>query len=102
MDLQPGATAEVTTTVGPDRTAQALGNHGVHVLATPFLIGRLEDAAGAILRPRLPTGAGTVGPRVEMKHLGAAPVGMKVRAKATVPDADGRRFLVGVEALVQR
>src|SRR5438132_6290199 len=85
MDLEPGATAEVATTVGPDRTAHAMGNHGVHVLATPFLIGLLEDAAGAILRPRLPTGAGTVGTMVEMKHLAATPVGMKVRAKRPRP-----------------
>ncbi len=98
MDLQPGATAEVATTVGPDRTAHALGNHGVHVLATPFLIGLLEDAAGAILRPRLPTGAGTVGTMVEMKHLAATPVGMKVRAKATLLETDGKRFLFAVEA----
>jgi len=98
MDLQPGATAEVTTTIGPDRTAHALVNHAVHVLATPLLIGLLEDAAGAILRPRLPTGAGTVGTMVEMKHLAATPVGMKVRAKATLLETDGKRFLFAVEA----
>src|SRR2546422_8141026 len=98
MDLEPGATAEVTTTVGPDRTAHAIGNHGVHVLATPFLIGLLEDAAGAILRPRLPSGAGTVETMVEMKHLAATPVGMKVRPKATLLETDGKRFFFAVEA----
>ena len=66
MDLEPGATAEVTTTVGPDRTAHAMGNHGVHVFATPFVIGLLEDAAAAVRRPHLPPGAGTVGTMVEM------------------------------------
>jgi fluoroacetyl-CoA thioesterase len=98
VDIEPGATAEVGGTVGPDRTAHAMGNRGVHVYATPFLIGLLEDAAAAVLRPHLPTGAGTVGTMVEMKHLAATPVGMTVRAKATLLEQDGKRYLFAVEA----
>jgi fluoroacetyl-CoA thioesterase len=98
VDIALGATAEVGGTVGPDRTAHAMGNRGVHVYATPFLIGLLEDAAAAVLRPHLPTGAGTVGTMVEMKHLAATPVGMTVRAKATLLERDGKRYLFAVEA----
>jgi fluoroacetyl-CoA thioesterase len=98
VDIEVGATAEVGGTVGPDRTAHAMGNRGVHVFATPFLIGLLEDAAAAVLRPHLPTGAGTVGTMVEMKHLAATPVGMTVRAKATLLERDGKRYLFAVEA----
>ena len=90
MDLKPGATADVTATVGPDRTAHALGNHGVHVFATPFVIGLLENAANAVLQPHLSPGAGTVGTLVEMKHLTATPVGMRVRARATLLETEGR------------
>jgi len=98
MALEPGATAEVTTIVAPDRTAHAMGNHGVHVFATPFVIGLLENAAHAVLAPQLAPGAGTVGTMVEMKHLAATPVGMTVRAKATLLETDGKRFLFAVEA----
>src|SRR3972149_1341871 len=98
MDIQPGATAEVSLTVGLDRTAHAMGNTGVHVFATPFVVGLLEDAAQAVLRPQLPSGGGSVGTMVEMKHLAATPVGMKVRAKATLLETDGKRFLFAVEA----
>ena len=98
MDLKPGATADVTATVGPDRTAHAMGNHGVHVFATPFVIGLLENAANAVLQPHLSPGAGTVGTLVEMKHLAATPVGMNVRARATLLETDGKRFLFAVEA----
>jgi fluoroacetyl-CoA thioesterase len=98
MDLTPGATAEVSTTVSPDRTADAMGNRGVQVLATPFVIGLLEDAAGAVLKPHLPPGAATVGTMVEMRHLAATPVGMRVRATATLLETDGRRYLFSVEA----
>ena len=98
MDIKPGASAEVSMTVGPDRTAHAMGNTGVHVFATPFVVAILEDAAAAVLHPHLPPGVGTVGTMVEMKHLAATPVGMKVRATATLLETDGKRFLFAVEA----
>lgn len=98
MDWTPGATAEVGDTVTEDKTAHAMGHAGVHVLATPFVIGLLEEAAGAVIHPHLPAGAGSVGTMVEMRHLAATPVGMKVRAKATLLETDGRRFLFSVEA----
>ena len=46
----------------------------------------------------LSPGAGTVGTLVEMKHLAATPVGMKARAKATLLETDGKRYLFAVEA----
>lgn len=98
MEIQAGAAGEVEITVTPDRTADALGNPGVRVLATPFLVGLLEEAAVAALRPHLPPGAASVGTTVEMKHLAATPVGMKVRARATLVETDGRRFVFRVEA----
>jgi fluoroacetyl-CoA thioesterase len=98
MDIRPGTTHEVSWTVTPERTADAMGNTGVTVFATPFLIGLLEDACGAMLTPHLPAGASTVGTMVEMKHLAATPVGMTVRATATLLETDGRRYLFSVEA----
>ena len=98
MDLQPGTTHEVSWTVTPERTADAMGNPGVKVFATPFLIGLLENAAHGMIKPHLAAGASTVGTMVEMKHLAATPVGMTVRAKATLLETDGRRYLFTVEA----
>lgn len=98
MEIRPGATAEVALTVTSDRTADVLGNRGVTVLATPFLIGLLEQAAGALIHPHLPPDASTVGTMVEMKHLAPTPVGMTVRARATLLETDGRRYLFAVEA----
>jgi len=98
MDIKPGASAEVIITVSADRTADAMGNRGVKVLATPFLIGLLENAAHAVVGPHLPEGASTVGTMVEIRHLAATPVGMNVRAKATLLETDGKRYLFSVEA----
>ncbi len=98
MDVRPGATAEVEITVTADRTADRIGNPGVMVFSTPHVVGLLEEVANAVIQRHLPAGAATVGTMVEMRHLAATPVGMKVRAKATLLETDGRRFLFQVEA----
>ena len=98
MPLEAGQSAEVERIVTPDLTADALGNPGVKVLATPFVVTLLENAAHAVMKPHLPAGGGTVGTMVEMKHLAPTPLGMKVRAKATVVETDGKRCLFQVEA----
>ena len=98
MPLEPGTIHEIATTVTPDLTADAMGNRGVHVLATPHVIGLLEHAAAGMIVPTLPAGASTVGTMIDMRHLAATPVGMAVRAKATLLETDGRRFLFQVEA----
>ena len=98
MPLEPGAVHEISRTVTPDVTADAMGNRGVNVFATPHVIGLLENAAANLIIPTLPPGASTVGTMIEMRHLAATPVGMMVRAKATLLETDGRRFLFQVEA----
>ncbi len=98
MEIKAGASAEVIITVTADRTADAMGNRGVKVLATPFLVGLLENACHAVVGPHLPPRAGTVGTMVEMRHLAPTPVGMNVRAKATLLETNGKRYLFAVEA----
>ena len=98
MSPQPGATAEVSLVVPDERTADAMGNRGVRVFATPFVVALLEDASAAVLRPHLPAGGASVGTMIEMRHLAATPVGMTVRARATLLETDGKRFLFAVQA----
>jgi predicted thioesterase len=97
MAVEPGMTAEVEQVVTPELTADALGNRGVKVFATPYVVCLIENAAIEVLRPHLPPGAASVGTLVEMKHLAATPLGMKVRARATLLETDGRRFAFHVE-----
>ena len=98
MPLKPGAFGWAHRTVTPEVTAHAMGHRGVHVFATPFLIGLLEDAAGGVIASDLPAGASTVGTMVQVRHLAATPVGMTVRAQATLLEWDGPRYLFYVEA----
>ena len=97
MNLAPGTTHELIRTVTADMTADAMGNKGVMVFATPAVLTFIENACNAMILPHLPPGAATVGTAVDMKHLGATPLGMEVRAKATLLETDGRRFVFSVE-----
>lgn len=97
MPIEVGLIGEVEEVVTERLTAEALGNTGVKVYATPFVVCLMENAAQAAIVPHLSPGAGTVGTTVEMKHLAATPVGMKVRAKATLIETDGKRCLFQVD-----
>ncbi|MBM4443628.1 MAG: thioesterase family protein [Candidatus Rokubacteria bacterium] len=97
MSLAPGTTHEIRRTVTADQTADAMGNTGVMVFATPAVLTFIENACSAMLLPHLPAGAATVGTKVDMKHLGATPLGMEVRATATLLETDGRKFVFSVE-----
>jgi fluoroacetyl-CoA thioesterase len=96
MPLTPGLSGEFEQVVTPELTADALGNKGVQVFATPFVINLMELTCNAVMKPELPAGFATVGTMVEMTHLAATPVGMKVRAKATLLETDGKRCLFEV------
>jgi fluoroacetyl-CoA thioesterase len=98
MEIRAGLVGEIEIVVEPRDTADAAGNPGMHVLATPRLVGLLEEAGIRAVQPHLPPGAGTVGTRIDVKHLAATPVGMRVRARAVLREVDGRRYVYDVEA----
>lgn len=74
------------------------GNLGAEVLSTPRIIQLMEHAAWKALEGRLPGGRITVGTRIEMKHFAATPLGMRVRADATLREVDGRKLVFDVSA----
>ncbi len=102
MEIQPGLRGEVSLVVGEEHTAARCGAGGVRVLGTPMMIGLMENAAFSALQPLLPAGQSSVGTRVDIRHLAATPVGMKVTATAELIEVDGRRLLFRVEARDER
>jgi fluoroacetyl-CoA thioesterase len=98
MPLELGLTGEVTHHVTPESFATHWANPGVEVLATPVVVGWLEEAAIRAVSPHLEPGQRSVGTMLCMKHLAATPAGMTVRAVARVKALDGRRVLFDVEA----
>ena len=98
MELEPGATNTVTVVVDGSMTADRFGNTGVQVLATPILVSYFELAAHRLAMRALEAGQGTVGSRVDIRHLAATPIGMRVTFRATLTERDGRRLVFRVEA----
>ena len=68
------------------------------VLSTPAMIGLMELAALQAVQPELPSGAITVGTRIEVDHLKAVTDGATVRAAARLVGYQGRFLVFDVEA----
>jgi predicted thioesterase len=96
--LKPGLAAEKTDTVSEKNTASALGSGGLLVYGTPSMILLMEMAALSAAAPLLPPGWSTVGTELNVKHLSATPLGMKVWAQAELLSIDGRALSFKVEA----
>lgn len=96
--LPPNLTGAASTVVTEANTAQALGSGSVPVYATPALVALLEQAAVNALAPHLPPGTTTVGVRIDVQHLAATPVGLDVRAQATLRAQDGRNLIFDIVA----
>lgn len=97
-ELAVGRTLDVEWTAGPQHSAENFGNPGVPVFATPAVVWLLDSLAHQVIVPTLDKDQGTLGTKVNIEHLAATPMGMKVRARAEVASIDGKRVLVKVEA----
>ncbi|HEY7141052.1 MAG TPA: thioesterase family protein [Methylomirabilota bacterium] len=97
MPIEAGLVGSIEVVVQPADTADALGNTGLHVLATPRLVSLLELAAIRAVEAHLPPGGATVGTRIDVRHLAATPVGMRATIRATLREVDGRRLVFDIE-----
>jgi len=96
--LEPGLTGEIDRIVTGADTAATYGSGLVPVLSTPHLIALMESASQTAVQPYLAEGQTSVGVHVDMRHLAATPVGMRVRVRAELLEVDGRRLRFHVEA----
>ena len=81
-----------------DWTIAAIDPRLPAVLSTPAMIGMMEIAAAQAVQPELPPGAITVGTRIEVDHLKAAPEGAAVIAHARLVEHRGRFLVFEAEA----
>lgn len=97
-DIEPGITGEAEMVVGTNDTAPRVGTGRIAVLATPVMINLMEAAALAAIEHLLPEGRQSLGTRIDVTHVAATPIGMKVVATATVREVDGRRVALDIAA----
>lgn len=97
-NLKPGLKGSMELTVGEEHTAPSVGSGAIHVLGTPVMINLMEAAALAAAEHLLPEGHQSLGIHLDVSHLAATPVGMKVQATAEVMAVEGNRITFRVEA----
>jgi predicted thioesterase len=88
----------VTVRVTPETTADAVGNRGVHVFATPQLVALFERAAIEGLAGELEPGETSVGSVVRVTHRAPTPLGAEVTATARIRSVDGSQVWYDLEA----
>ena len=102
LDVPIGARGTSTIVVGDEHTAPFVGSGRVAVLATPVMINLIEAAALEACEKLLPEGHQSLGTHLDVTHIAATPVGLRVTATAEVIAIDGRNIHFKVSAHDER
>lgn len=94
--LQPGVASTVTFEVDRERTIDFMGE-SARVYATPMLVRDIEVACRNLLLDHVDAGEDSVGTRVEIDHIGATLLGMKVTLTVRVASVAGRSVVFEIE-----
>ncbi|PLX10136.1 MAG: thioesterase [Marinilabiliales bacterium] len=98
IKCKPGHSLELSMQVEEKDTAAAYGSGMVKVFASPAMIAFMENTALKAVLDFLPQGYNTVGTAVNVSHIKATPVGMKVTCKAEIVKIEGRKLVYAVKA----
>lgn len=98
FNLKEGITSTMEIHVTNNDTAKKLGSGNLDVFATPAMIALMENTAKNSVDLHLPTGYTTVGIEINVKHIKASLVGVKIRCKAFLKEIKGKRLVFQVEA----
>jgi fluoroacetyl-CoA thioesterase len=93
---KPGIKKTRRVTVDEARVTRHMdGKTGVY--GTPFLVRDIESLCHDLLVEHLDNGEGSVGTRVDVRHLAATPEGLWVELTATVTEVDRRAVTFSVQ-----
>lgn len=96
--LEIGIKGKQELTVTTENTAKAMGSGTLEVFATPAMIALMEKTAYESVAGELEDGSGTVGTALNVKHVSASPVGMKITCETELVKIDGRALTFSVKA----
>ncbi len=91
--LRTGIKGKKEITVTKELTARSMGSGELEVFATPAMIALIEETAWRSVAPELAPGEGTVGTKLDVAHISATPVGLKVTCETEVTLVDRKRIV---------
>ena len=100
--MVPGLNGVSEMIVAEEDLVSRLGGVALEVLSTPRLVQLLESAAIEAIKEFIPDQQVSLGTRVNIRHLSATPLGMKVTAHALLQSAEKNRLLFMVNAYDQK
>ena len=100
--MLPGLNGISEMVVAKEDLVSRLGGVSLDVLSTPRLIQLLEAAAIEAIKECLSDKQVSLGTRVNIRHLSATPLGMKVTAHALLKSVEKNRLLFIVDAYDQK
>lgn len=96
--LEKGIKGKLESIVTKENTAKAMGSGELDVYATPAMIALMEETAYKSVSSELEEGSGSVGTLMNVKHVAASPVGMKIICQSELESVEGRKLTFKVEA----
>ena len=96
--LETGIKGTNEIIVTEELSAKKLGSGLLPVYATPAMIALMENTAFESVAQYLEEGCGTVGTALNVKHVAATPIGMKVTCETELVKVDGRALTFEVKA----
>lgn len=96
--LEIGIKGYLEDVVTEEMTAGHIGSGTVRVFATPMMVALMERTCRLSVKPYLDEGEETVGTHVNIAHVSATPVGMKVRCESELVEIDRRKLVFKVVA----
>lgn len=97
-EIKTGLCATAENCVTNENTAITVGSGSLEVFATPMMTALMEKAAAAAIAQCMENDETTVGTMLNITHVSATPVGMKVKAFAEVTEVNGREITFNVSA----
>lgn len=96
MEIKTGIKGKTELVVSDNITAESMGSGLLPVFATPYMIAMMENTCSNSMLEYMEDGWGTVGTKVDIEHLAATPVGMKVVCESELIEVDRRRLVFTV------
>ncbi len=100
--LKKGIIGTQEKMVTEELSARSLGSGTLAVFATPAMVALMEETAWKSVQKYLPEGEGSVGISLNITHVAATPLGMKVRCESELVEVDGRKLIFSLKAFDER